>query len=87
MLIQETVARNFVGDELGEAGSMQISALLQLHEFIDHIWRRNNPAKPDSGSQRLGESAEINDIANRVAVVAAPRAGRVREWAVWRGLR
>src|ERR1019366_7261137 len=71
VLVEESIARYFVGYELGEGRSVQVGALLQLRQLADDIRRSDDPSQAKAGSQRLGERAQVNDIADGIAVVAA----------------
>src|SRR5208282_220175 len=71
VFVEESVARDFVGHELSESRSMQVRALLELRQLADDVRRSNNPSQTKPGSQRLRECAEVNNVANRISVVAA----------------
>src|SRR5581483_1184535 len=71
VLVEEAVARNFVSHVLSESGRVQVSTLLQLNELADDIGRRDDPTEPDARGKSLGESAEINNVADQIFLVAA----------------
>ena len=71
VFVEESIARDFVGHELSERRSVQIGALLQLRQFADNLRRGDDPSQSKPGSQRLREGAQVNDIANGIALVAA----------------
>src|SRR5450756_762963 len=71
MLVEEAIARDFVGHELSERRSVQVGALLQLRQLADDFWRSDDPPQSKPGSQRLRESAQVDGVADRIAVVAA----------------
>src|SRR5208282_3347899 len=71
VLVEEPIARHFVGHELSEGRSVQIGTLLQLRQLTDDLGRSDDPSQTQPGSQRLREGAQINDVANGIAVVAA----------------
>src|SRR5579871_4455338 len=71
MLVEKVIPCNFVGDHLGESRGVQVCALLQLNEFCNDIWRRNDPAKTQTWRKGLRKGAEVNHVADGVAVVAA----------------
>src|SRR5208282_5667860 len=71
VFVEEPIACYFVGHKLGEGRSVQVGALLQLRQLADDLWRRDDPSQTKAGSQRLGECAQVNNIANGIAAVAA----------------
>src|ERR1035438_832051 len=71
MLVEKSIARHFVGHELSKGRSVQVGALLELSQLSDDLRRSNDPSQAKPWSQRLREGAQINDVANRVATVAA----------------
>src|ERR1022692_676276 len=71
MLVQESIARDFVGHELREGRSVQVRALLELRQLADDVRRRDDPSQPKSGSERLRECAQVDDVADGIAIVAA----------------
>ena len=68
MLVHEAIFEDLVGQHLIEAAAVQIGALLAQYKLIDHLLGRTNPAEAESGRQRLGEGAEIDDVALHVSV-------------------
>ena len=71
VLIEKSIACDFVGHELSEGRSVQVSALLQLRQLADDLRRSDDPSLAKPGSQRLRECTQVNDVANGIAVVAA----------------
>ncbi len=71
VLVEESIARHFVGHELRERRSVQVGALLQLRQLADNLRRRDDPSQPQPGSQRLRKRAQVNDVANGIPLVAA----------------
>src|ERR1017187_1156508 len=71
VLVEESIACHFVGHELSEGRSVQVGTLLQLRQFADDLRRSDDPSQTEPGSQRLRECAQINDVADGIAVVAA----------------
>src|ERR1039458_7738765 len=70
VLVEKSIACNFVSYELREGRGVQIRALLELRQFGDHLWRSDDPSQTKPGSQRLGECAQVNYVADRIAIVA-----------------
>src|SRR6516225_10946890 len=68
VLIEKVISRHFVGHDLGGSGGVQVRALFQLHKLGDDLWWSDNPAKAQSGGQRLREGTQVNDVADRVTV-------------------
>src|ERR1019366_9568996 len=71
VFVEESIARDFVGHELSEGRSVQVSALLQLRQLADDLWRSYDPSQSKSASERLREGAQVDDVADGIAVVAA----------------
>src|ERR1700690_268054 len=71
VLVEESITRDFVGHELSEGRSVQIRALLELRQLADDVGRSDDPSQAKPRSQRLRECAEVNDVANGIAVGAA----------------
>src|SRR5208283_3475706 len=71
VLVEEAIARNFIGHELREGRGVQIGALLQLRELANHLRRSHDPSQAQPGSQRLRKCTQVNYIANGVPLVAA----------------
>src|ERR1039458_9442057 len=71
VFVEKSVARDFVGHELSEGRSVQVGTLLELRQLADDLRRGDDPPQSKSGSQRLRECAQVNDIAYRIAIVAA----------------
>src|ERR1039458_318636 len=71
VLLKESIARDFVGHELCEGRSVQVGALLELRQLADDLRRSDDPSQPKPGSQRLRERAQVNDVTNGIAAVAA----------------
>src|ERR1035437_2092274 len=71
VFVEESIACDFVGHELSEGRSVQVGALLQLRELVDDFRWSDDPAQTKTGSQRLRECAQVDDVANGIAVVAA----------------
>src|ERR1700687_1335314 len=70
VFVEKSIARDFVGHELSEGRSVQVSALLQLRQLADNLRRSHDPSQSKSGGQRLRECTQVNDVANGIAVVA-----------------
>ena len=71
VLVEKSIARDFVGYELSEGRSVQVGALLQLRQLADDLRRGDNPPQAKSGSQRLRECTQVNDVADGITTVAA----------------
>src|SRR5450759_1503457 len=67
MLVEEAIARDFVGHELREGRSVQVRALLQLRQLADDLRRSDDPSQSKPGSQRLRECTQVNDVTNAVS--------------------
>ena len=79
MFLEEAIARDFVGDKLIEGRGMKIRALFELREFPDDFGRSDDPAQAKPRSERLGKSAEVNDIAGGIGAVAGQALAVERE--------
>ncbi len=71
VLVEEVIARHFVGHHLDKRRGVQVGALLELHKFGDHVWRRHNPSQTQSRRQGFRKRAQVNHVADVVSVVAA----------------
>src|SRR5450631_1779770 len=71
VFVEESIAGDLVGYELREGRSVQVGTLLQLRQLADDLRGRDDPSQTKAGSQRLRECAQVNDVANGIAVVAA----------------
>src|SRR5208283_1646409 len=71
VLVEESIARYFVGHELGESRSVQVGTLLQLRQLGDDLGRSHDPSQTEAGREGLRECAQVNDVADGIAVVAA----------------
>src|ERR1019366_2813789 len=71
VLVEKSIACDFVGHELSKGRSVQVGTLLQLYQLADDFRRSDDPPQAEAGSQRLRECTEVNDVANGIAVVSA----------------
>ena len=71
VLVEESVARDFVGNVLTEGGSVQVGGLFQLHQFADHVFGSDDPGQTNSGRERLREGAQVDHVAESESVIAA----------------
>ena len=51
VLVEESIACDFVGHELSEGRSVQVGALLQLRQLADDLRRGDDPSQSKPGSQ------------------------------------
>ena len=71
VLVNKTIFRHFIGNDLVEGWCLQVGALFGLHHFGDDFRRGDDPGQTHSRSQRFGESAQIDYIAAVAAILIA----------------